>query len=540
MVQDGSRGKWLLYSARRKLSTLYLRDNPIAEYERSCKSSTRVLWESGTGMPSLRSLVIDLCLVVLATIAAAVIRDNFVIAVPRLIALVPYLLATLGVAAVALPVFGISRSLWRFTSMRDGLRIVAATLVVVLSAVAVGFVVDRLDGIPRGLPVIQALLIVSLLVGGRVLTRLSHDRRVRSMPAHHGDGIETVLLIGLNKLAELYLQCLSEQDTGRVRIAGLLGDAGRTGLSVHSHPILGKPEQVDSILRRLELHGVFVDRILVAARRGELSVGVQRALSQIQQTTTIAVEYLIERMGLPSAPSGSSAAKPASKETVSSTLVAVNQAFERVPYQQVKRAIDMIGSAVLLLVLTPLFLLVGLLVAADVGWPLVFWQQRPGLGGRPFKLYKFRTMADAYDSDGQRKSDNARVSAVGDFLRRSRLDELPQLLNILKGEMSFVGPRPLLPVDQPIDSRSRLLVRPGLTGWAQIKGGRHISPADKATLDVWYVRNMSLTLDLTIMLKTVPVLISGERVTEMAIVDARRDMQPAARSRGGMIQQEIG
>ena len=479
-------------------------------------------------MPSLRSLLIDLCLVVLATVAAAVIRDNLVIAAPRLIALVPYLLATLGVAAFALPVFGISRSLWRFTSMRDGLRIVAATLVVVLSAVAVGFVVDRLDGIPRGLPVIQALLIVSFLVGGRVLTRLSHDRPVRSMPAHHGDGVETVLLIGLNKLAELYLQCLAEQDpdTGRVRIAGLLGDAGRAGLSVHSHPILGRPEELASILRRLELHGVFVDRILVAARRGDLSVGVQRALLQIQETTTIAVEYLVERIGLQS-PSGSSAAKSASKETVSSALAAVNQAFEQAPYQPVKRAIDMAGSAALLLVLAPFFLLVGLLVAADVGWPLVFWQQRPGLGGRPFKLYKFRTMADAYDSNGQRISDNARVSAVGAFLRRSRLDELPQLLNILKGEMSFVGPRPLLPVDQPIDSRSRLLVRPGLTGWAQIKGGRHISPADKAALDVWYVRNMSFTLDIKIVFGTLPLVIFGERATEIPLIHTRRDMHPA-------------
>jgi lipopolysaccharide/colanic/teichoic acid biosynthesis glycosyltransferase len=171
----------------------------------------------------------------------------------------------------------------------------------------------------------------------------------------------------------------------------------------------------------------------------------------------------------------------------------------------------------------------------DVGLPLVFWQQRPGVKGRPFKLYKFRTMADAYGSEAQRKSDNARVSAIGDFLRRSRLDELPQLLNILKGEMSFVGPRPLLPVDQPGDSRFRLLMRPGLTGWAQIKGGRRISPADKAALDVWYVRNVSLTLDLKIILGTVPILIFGERVTEAAIIHARREIELADRVTGHMM-----
>ena len=136
-------------------------------------------------------------------------------------------------------------------------------------------------------------------------------------------------------------------------------------------------------------------------------------------------------------------------------------------------------------------------------------------------------MADAHSSDGQRRAEDERVSVVGDFLRRSRLDELPQLLNILKGEMSFVGPRPLLPIDQPIDSRSRLLVRPGLTGWAQIKGGRQISPDDKAALDVWYVRNMSASLDLKILLGTMPMLIFGERVAKTAIVRAWQDMQLA-------------
>jgi lipopolysaccharide/colanic/teichoic acid biosynthesis glycosyltransferase len=209
-----------------------------------------------------------------------------------------------------------------------------------------------------------------------------------------------------------------------------------------------------------------------------------------------------------------------------------------VPYHRVKRAMDLVASAVLVMMLAPLFLLVGLLVAADVGLPVIFWQQRPGFRGRPFKLYKFRTMADAHRSDGQWKSDSERVSAFGNFLRQSRLDELPQLLNILKGDMSFVGPRPLLQIDQPIDSRTRLLVRPGLTGWAQIKGGRQISPADKAALDVWYVRNMSLALDLAILLGTVPILIFGERVAETAIVQAWRDI-PLAGVPHRMIQQEI-
>jgi lipopolysaccharide/colanic/teichoic acid biosynthesis glycosyltransferase len=496
-------------------------------YEASCNKP--LPGSVGEGMPSLRSFFVDLILVALASFAALAVRDNFVFAEPRLIALMPYLLVTVGVAALAIPLFGVNRSLWQFTSMRDGLRIVAASLAIVLSAVAIGFIVNRLEGLPRGLPVIQGLLIISLLVGARVLARLSRDRSVRRAPVPHRDGEETILVIGLNKLAELYLHCLAEVDKGRVRIAGLLGEGGRLGLTFHSHPVLGTPEQVVSTLRRLELHGVFVDRILVAASRDDLSAPLQHALSQIRETTSICIEYLPERIALQSPPAGSAVEKPAPTETVSSPLTAVNQAFDRVPYHRVKRAIDLFGSAILLITVAPLFLLVALLVAADLGLPLVFWQQRPGLRGRPFKLYKFRTMADAYCIDGQRKSDDARVSAVGQFLRRSRLDELPQLLNILKGEMSFVGPRPLLPVDQPIDSKSRLLVRPGLTGWAQIKGGRQISSTDKAALDVWYVRNMSLTLDIKIMLKTVPMLILGEKGTERAIVHRQRETQLAAR-----------
>jgi lipopolysaccharide/colanic/teichoic acid biosynthesis glycosyltransferase len=487
-------------------------------------------------MPTLRSLLVDLFLVALATVAAAVTRDNFEIIAPRLLALVPYLGITLSVAGFSLPAFGVSRSLWQFISMRDGLRIVAATVMIVLGAITVGFIVNRLDGVARALPIIQGLLIVSFLVGARVLTCVSHNRRFRSAATHHSDGAETVLVIGLNKLAELYLQCLAELDTGRVRIAGLLGEESHVGFSVHSHPVLGTPEQVRNTLRRLETHGVFVDRIVVAMQRNDLSLAVRRAFSQIQQTTTIGFDFLTERMGIENPPS---AAKPSPEPSTSSTVAAINLALEEVSYHRVKRAIDLVGSAVLVITLSPIFLLVSLLVAADVGLPLVFWQQRPGLRGRPFKLYKFRTMSDAHSSDGQRRAEDERVSVVGDVLRRSRLDELPQLLNILKGEMSFVGPRPLLPIDQPIDSRSRLLVRPGLTGWAQIKGGRQISPDDKAALDVWYVRNMSASLDLKILLGTVPMLIFGERVAKIAIVRAWQDMQLADVGPGRVIQQEI-
>ena len=185
-----------------------------------------------------------------------------------------------------------------------------------------------------------------------------------------------------------------------------------------------------------------------------------------------------------------------------------------------KRACDIAAAILLLVSLAPLILLVGALVAIDVGVPVWFWQQRPGQGGRPFHLYKFRTMAAAHDEQGERLADAERVTAIGSFLRLTRLDELPQLFNILVGEMSFVGPRPLLPVDQPKGDDSRLLVRPGLTGWAQVHGGREISAADKAALDGWYIKHASFGLDVRILLQTAIMLVHGEVRNEGAIEQA--------------------
>jgi lipopolysaccharide/colanic/teichoic acid biosynthesis glycosyltransferase len=163
-------------------------------------------------------------------------------------------------------------------------------------------------------------------------------------------------------------------------------------------------------------------------------------------------------------------------------------------------------------------------VAVRLGFPIVFWQHRPGLAGRSFRLYKFRTMGASHGPDGRRLPDAERLSNFCNFLRRTRLDELPQLFNILRGEMSFVGPRPLLHQDQPAECLDRLLIRPGLTGWAQVVGGRNISPEDKAALDLWYVCNASLLLDLKIAARTVEIVLFGERVLTPLIARAWHDL----------------
>jgi lipopolysaccharide/colanic/teichoic acid biosynthesis glycosyltransferase len=163
----------------------------------------------------------------------------------------------------------------------------------------------------------------------------------------------------------------------------------------------------------------------------------------------------------------------------------------------------------------------------DVGFPTLFWQQRVGLHGRHIQLYKVRTLRPAFDRCARKIPDERRVSWVGSLLRRTRLDELPQLLNVLVGEMSLVGPRPLLPQDQPSNPSVRLTVRPGITGWAQVNGGNLLTSEEKDTLDAWYIRHASFWLDLRIIAMTVHSLVYGDQRAEQALAMARLEGEAA-------------
>lgn len=171
-----------------------------------------------------------------------------------------------------------------------------------------------------------------------------------------------------------------------------------------------------------------------------------------------------------------------------------------------KRVFDIATSGALLAASAPLMLGIAVLVRTRLGAPVLFRQQRPGLGGEPFELIKFRTMKDARDSEGTLLPDAARLTRFGSFLRSTSLDELPQLWNVLKGEMSLVGPRPLLMDYLPLysaEQHRRHDVRPGITGYAQISGRNAITWEEKFALDVWYVDHHSIWLDLKILSQTV-------------------------------------
>lgn len=181
-----------------------------------------------------------------------------------------------------------------------------------------------------------------------------------------------------------------------------------------------------------------------------------------------------------------------------------------------KRFLDLIGSFFLLLLLSPILLILVVLVWLFLGWPVIFSQERPGLHGRLFRLYKFRSMRDLRDANGKLLPDEQRLTRFGRFLRSSSLDELPEFFNVLKGDMSLVGPRPLLVqyLERYTPEQARRHeVRPGITGWAQVNGRNALSWEEKFKLDVWYVDHRTFWLDIKILFMTLAKVFKREGIS---------------------------
>lgn len=204
-------------------------------------------------------------------------------------------------------------------------------------------------------------------------------------------------------------------------------------------------------------------------------------------------------------------------ETVCSSWNSDMLAFSDIRVLEVKRVFDIFLSALLLLVFLPVLVLAALCIRIILGRPVLYRQLRPGLRERPFELIKFRTMRDLQDAGGRLLPDKHRMSKFGNFLRRTSVDELPELWNVLRGDMSLVGPRPLLLEYLPLytpEQRRRHEVLPGVTGWAQVNGRNAIAWEDKFRLDVWYVDNRSFLLDLKILFMTLGTIFRTRDVAQ--------------------------
>jgi lipopolysaccharide/colanic/teichoic acid biosynthesis glycosyltransferase len=280
-------------------------------------------------------------------------------------------------------------------------------------------------------------------------------------------------------------------------------------------PVVGAADQLDSVIEEFAVHGVHTDRVIIGGDETLLSAATLNAVRETCAQRDIVVDFVPNLIGL--------APLPGVRQTAAlrfADATAPRPKYEPPAYFRYKRVIDFIVALVAIVIFSPLFLVVSVLVLFDFGAPVAFWQKRIGRNGRSFLLYKFRTLHALFDRDGQPNGNGDYDSWIGKFLRRLRLDELPQLFHVLVGEMSLIGPRPLLPQDQPANSTLRLMVRPGITGWAQINGGNLITTEEKGALDDWYVHNASFWLDLRIAFYTLMFLFTGERRVEQAVQEA--------------------
>jgi lipopolysaccharide/colanic/teichoic acid biosynthesis glycosyltransferase len=487
----------------------------------------------GGELRRLALISIDLVFVALATIIAVMLRGYFDSISESLVALMPYSFLSLGCASIIFLVGGLDRTAWRYSSVADHLQVIVLTILAILLALVLTFALNRLQPVARSLPVLQGGLIVSILIAARCAARFLYTRQIHV----NGNGRaneqphETILVMGLNTVTELFLLSVKEFASQKLQVVGVIAEeTSMRGRAIQQNKVLGTVEELPDILRSLEVHGVAVNRIVVTTPADRLRRSSLERLLEIENKTDITIQFLSELLGFegvsPSQAvlSGQTRTGALGQRAVACVTGAVDTDHSNSVVRLEKRIVDIFGAALLIFALTPIAILVAFIVALDVGFPVIFWQQRPGLYGRPFKLYKFRTMRGSHDERCGRIPDDQRSSAVGKLLRRTRLDELPQLFNVLNGDMSLIGPRPLLPCDQTPDYAARLSVRPGITGWAQVSGGRIISTSDKLILDVWYVQNASFALDLVILFRTLKMVLFGDRVDTDAVNQARNGL----------------
>jgi lipopolysaccharide/colanic/teichoic acid biosynthesis glycosyltransferase len=410
--------------------------------------------------------------------------------------------------------FKTSSPIYRFYSIRDAFDLLkACALIVALSAVAT-FVLARLDEAPRSIPILQFMLLASGLLGMRILLRLWNTRRDSRMP-DPATKVEHVLLLQASRLAWFFTKMVEELAPGRYQIVAILDeDPKLKHRSLNGYPIIGAPTELETVIADYAMHGVHVDKVVLAAQPEELTPGTWDEIWRVCRTNKIGFEVLPERLMSKEAVAPGEITVAPLPQLETAIAFKTNLRLDR-PFWKVKRVIDFLTALMVAILISPIAAALCALVSVDVGIPVVFWQRRVGRNGAPLHLYKFRTLQTLFDRQTKERRDAQQPSPIGRFLQRTRLDELPQLWNILSGDMSLIGPRPLLPVDQPEDYSVRLSVRPGLTGWAQVCGGKLITVDEKKALDEWYIRHAALWLDAIIVLRTIWMLLfTGDRRDE--------------------------
>jgi lipopolysaccharide/colanic/teichoic acid biosynthesis glycosyltransferase len=451
----------------------------------------------------------DLSWAVISPILALYIRDPQIVLRADWAVVGSYWGLAAGFAVFAFFAFRLQDGMTRYFSMHEALDVAEAVLFAQLMTFLALFTITRLDGIPRSVPVTHGLLLLGGLIAARIIMRVafSEDDEVSDFRARR----ERIIVIGANRFASCFIRLLQAYGPQRQSVIAVLDDnRSMVGKALSGVRVLGAAHELDAVIGEFAVHGVNADRVVIAGEANFVSPKVLQEIERVCRKRHIPLAFLPRMIGLTEQTEAEAPIAPVAAKFVLADIPS---------FFRVKRLIDVVAAATLLIVLSPGIFIASLLVLYDVGRPLLFWQERLGWKGRSFLIYKFRTLRAPYDEAGSLLEKERQPSAIGRFLRATRLDEVPQLFNVLLGDMSVIGPRPLLPEDQPDNIAVRLSVRPGISGWAQVNGGKLVSKEEKEDLDEWYIRNASLGLDLKIAAKTLAMILGNRPSSDEALAD---------------------
>ena len=448
----------------------------------------------------VRVSALDACFALLSPLLALWVRDAPVLSAVSFSLFLYWACCTIF-SLLAFSIFQLEHKGLRYFSVDDIFDIAKAVVVAELLTAATLFLFTQLDGIPRSTLFIHALILATALVAARTIAHFEHAQKGA---IRHPSKTKYVVVIGSNYLSSAFIKWLETNEIEPKQVMAILDDRKEVmGQKISGVQVLGNPLQLKQTVEEFSVHGVKVDEVIVSNGENQLTKPVLAELQKICRQKEIELTFLPQLFHSTFRQVADSNNEPAGLQQAPT--------FPISSYFEVKRVLDFVFALLFTALLSPAFICVSVLVALDVGTPLVFWQRRLGQGGRGFQIYKFRTMQSPFDRLGEPFSKRRRLSAIGHLLRKTGLDQLPQLLNVLVGEMSLVGPRPLMPEDQPANPTIRLMVRPGITGWAQVNGGKQITNEEKGDLDEWYIRNASPWLDLRILLLTCRYVLIGNR-----------------------------
>jgi lipopolysaccharide/colanic/teichoic acid biosynthesis glycosyltransferase len=457
------------------------------------------------------------------------------------------------ITAIVTMAFRLGDILPRYFSFGDAAQVLKASATSVMLSAAVAFFVTRLDNLPRPTVVSQFLILAALLLTGRAFGRHFRRRwRPERTGAHQAPAsvsgaqveYQNAIVVGVFPTTSTFLRLVEEAPESNIKVVLLLDPRPKyIGRTIAGYVIGGSPLQLGALLDEYRVHGVTIHRVFIAAPRNRMRASDTDSVLAVCAAHNVRCEYISDMLsGLDPEPAPKTPVlEPARPEQDPRQLALPGirtlpeTAWARVDgrapsnhggtYLGLRRIAEIALVLLLLIPLLPLGLAISALVWIGIGRPVLFWQQRIGRHGRAFPVYKFRTLKAPFDHSGRRLNDDERLNAIGRFIRATRLDELPQLYNVLRGDMSLIGPRPLLPVDLPKGDMARLSVRPGLTGWAQVNGGKLLSVQDKNNLDKFYIAHAGPLIDLQIVVKTVIMMVRGDHVSTPAIERARAPMQ---------------